>query len=311
VWHAPHARFVHAGECFRASYTSNGIGARDRERERESHDPRVVVLGDSFVEGWGLDASRRMTDRLESATGVEHLNFGMAHFSPYQALLAYRHAAKPFDHSAVMIAILPENDFVDLDLALARSHPEYEYRYRPYLVATGSGFEPFDYRENRLLRVLRRHAFSYQAAGVALRRFGVGRAREDVRARTGSRFYDFAPGDVERLEFVLDELRREVGKRELIVLLLPVARDLRRYTRDGADPLSQRLGVWAERNDAKLLNLLPPMARAFSEPDEIAFPCDYHWNARAHATAAKIVRSRLAGGLYSGRVVSRHGRPAR
>jgi len=36
TWHVPNASFEHRSECFRTTYTSNGVGARDRERERES-----------------------------------------------------------------------------------------------------------------------------------------------------------------------------------------------------------------------------------------------------------------------------------
>jgi len=252
-----------------------------------------------------------MTDRLEAATGVPHLNFGMAHFSPYQSLLVYRHLAKEFEHSVVMIGILPENDFVDLDLESARNFPDYEYRYRPYLLESASGYEHFDYRENALLRWLRRNSYAYQAVKAAASRLGFAAAPPDPAARKGSRFYDFSEGDVRRLEFILDELRSEAGNRELVVLLLPVARDLRRYERDGADPLSQRLGAWAARSKVTLVNLLPPLAKAASASEAIAFACDYHWNAKAHAAAVRVVRRRLAERFYSALAAGNQGRSAR
>jgi hypothetical protein len=78
VWHAPDTVKQHTSR-------SNSVGARDVERARTSTRPRVVVLGDSFLEGWGVDEPERLSNRLEAATGVEHLNFAMAHFGPYQA----------------------------------------------------------------------------------------------------------------------------------------------------------------------------------------------------------------------------------
>ena len=75
-----------------------------------------------MVEGWGLPDESRFSNLLERVIGVEHLNFGMSHFSPYQSYLVYRDLASGFDHDAVVIGITPENDFVDLDLDRARDN---------------------------------------------------------------------------------------------------------------------------------------------------------------------------------------------
>ena len=90
VWHAPDAVRQHTSRCFRVEYRTNSVGMRDVERSRLSRTPRVAVLGDSFLAGWGLHESERLSNLLERETGIPHLNFAMAHFGPYQALLAYR-----------------------------------------------------------------------------------------------------------------------------------------------------------------------------------------------------------------------------
>ncbi len=84
VWHEPNAETVHERACFRVRYATNSVGARDAERSLDADAPRVVVLGDSFLEGWGVARDERLSERLESGTGFEHLNFAMAHFGPYQ-----------------------------------------------------------------------------------------------------------------------------------------------------------------------------------------------------------------------------------
>src|SRR5215472_12688294 len=54
VWHPANARFRHERSCFDLAYTSNAFGMRDRAATLPASSPRVVVLGDSFVEGWGV-----------------------------------------------------------------------------------------------------------------------------------------------------------------------------------------------------------------------------------------------------------------
>ena len=58
-------------------YQANSLGMRDRERTREntSGKPRAVVMGDSFVEGWGNEIGDRLTDHLETDFDREFLNF--------------------------------------------------------------------------------------------------------------------------------------------------------------------------------------------------------------------------------------------
>ena len=77
MWRRPHADFVDEGRCYTTHYTSNSAGARDRERSVESSaERRVVVLGDSFVEGYGYDETQRFTELLEARTGIEFMNWG-------------------------------------------------------------------------------------------------------------------------------------------------------------------------------------------------------------------------------------------
>src|SRR5690606_12262006 len=169
IWRWPNARFEHRGDCFDVVYETNSIGARDVERPREAAGRRVVVLGDSFMEGWAVAREARLPDRLEAATGIPHLNFAMAHFGPYQSLLAYRSLARDYEHDAVLLGLLPANDFLDSELALAATIAG-SYLYRPYLVGEPPNYTRWDHRESPLRRWLRFHSLAatawFQAASV-------------------------------------------------------------------------------------------------------------------------------------------------
>lgn len=303
VWHRPKAAFRHRSPCFDVTYHSNSVGARDVERRRDGRRPRVIVLGDSYLEGWGIPRAQRLSDLLERKTAIPHLNFAMAHFGPYQALLAYRELAREFEHTAVLIGVLPTNDFVDLDPELAGRVAGYEYRYRPYLVSEGTGFRHETLREPSLLRWLRRHSQLFQAMRQAR---GGERPRFDAvlggdpaePQRIASFFYDFGEDELARFRFVLDELVRAAQGRRVAVVLIPVLRDLARFSQSGPDPLSRRLGAWARERGALLVDLLPAMHDYSADWGRYFHACDYHWSALGNRVAAELVLDALAGPFY-------------
>ena len=115
-WHVKNSRYKRDLSSV-ISYNANSYGAADIERSKENNSAlqRVVVLGDSFVEGKGVDQSKRFTSIFEKESGHEYLNFGMSMFGPVQYYLVYKHLAKVFQHDVVLVGILPHNDFLDND----------------------------------------------------------------------------------------------------------------------------------------------------------------------------------------------------
>jgi hypothetical protein len=305
VWRHPNAEFVHHAPCFEATYRTNSIGARDVERPRDAPGPRVVVLGDSFTEGWGVAQEERYSSRLELATGIPHLNFAMAHFSPYQSVLVYRDLAKQFSHDAVLIGILPVNDFVDLDYDFASGKQAgYLYRYRPYLVPDGDGWKRFDWREPSLLRLLRRGSYAFNALSVALQPSTPAADAESAPAEGARRifsfFYDASEQQMRLMEHTLELLADEARGKQVAVALIPGLRDLRRHAFSGPDPLTPRLEAFGHAHGIRVLSLLAPMAARTQHWSDYYFPCDYHFNASGHAAAAEILRASLGGWLAPG-----------
>jgi hypothetical protein len=69
AWHLPNATARHADRCFDVKVASNSYGARDRERSLSGKN-RILVVGDSFVEGWGVEAEHRFTNVMERQGGM-------------------------------------------------------------------------------------------------------------------------------------------------------------------------------------------------------------------------------------------------
>jgi hypothetical protein len=147
----------------------------------------------------------------------------MAHFGPYQAYLVYRELARHFDHDAVIVSVLPTNDFRDIDYAAALELGWYEFRYRPYLVGEAPSYEHVDHREPGWQRWLRHHSYAFNGVRQALRN----RALRASRAPT-SRFYDFSQRQLRLLETILERLAVAADGKPILLLLIPTAADLRR-----------------------------------------------------------------------------------
>jgi hypothetical protein len=300
VWHQPFTGMRHTTPCFDVVYRANSVGARDVERQRRSAARRVVVLGDSIVEGWGLELEERLSGRLEAATGIEHLNFAMAHFGPYQDYLAYRQFASPFDHTAVLVGIYPSNDLFDLDYEAARKAPGYEYRYRRYLVGDYPNYRVVDYREGRLRALLRRYSYAYNALSNALFLWTQPPPPPAPEGEPGSRFYDFTDAELDRLRFCMERIVEAASGRPVVVVLMPALPDFRRYDLHKGQPvpLAERLAAVSGKGGFRVVDLLPAMHDATRDWRGYHFPCDHHWSAKANAVAAGRLQEVLRGVVY-------------
>jgi len=322
VWHPAHAVIRHTKGCFDVTYRTNSHGARDAERALRSEAARVVVLGDSMTEGFGVDEMQRFTNLLESNTGIEHLNFGTAaDFGTVQYYLLYKALASKFSHSAVLIGMLPDNDFWDNDFEFGKT--VYHNRYRPYLVGEYPNYRLMYYQNsieqstfrdrNRLLgfgqRFLTEFTYAYNAAAyfkqlIAVRSnpalakyhaFFKGSSASGDGLQPYSGFYDYRKDQLDLVKYTFQQIKKLAGERQVIIGLLPTTADFKRYDpANPATPLSTELAKFAEANGMALVDLLPDMYRNAKNRNEYILPCDQHWNANGHAIAAQVLKDKLA-----------------
>ena len=301
VWHRPRTTATHKTSCFNVRYRTNALGARDVERPQRSGGPRVLVLGDSYLEGWGVDQDRRLTDLVARKSGIEYMNLAMSHFGPYQELLAYREFGPRFEHHGVLVGVLPRNDFYDLDLAVAQRSPGYMYRYRPYLAGAFPDYHRVDYNESPARRFLRHESAAFNAMAWAWYAL-LGRPEDSfdrppaIQARSGafhSFYYDYSLEDFLRLRYCLEQIVAVAEGRPVVVVLLPAPPDFPRYMQSGTPPLGRELEAIGQARGFRVVDLLPEMARRSRDWTEYFFTCDYHWNERGNAVAAEILEERL------------------
>jgi len=78
--------------------------------------PRIVLLGDSFVEGDLVDEPETMRARLASETGAEVRNLALSGYGPQQYVIAARRFGLPARPEVVVVALFEGNDLGDAEL---------------------------------------------------------------------------------------------------------------------------------------------------------------------------------------------------
>ena len=108
------------------TYVINQAGFRDLEFKLKKVNPRIAFIGDSVIEGLGVDAKDRATNKARSALEaalkkkVDIYNFGVGAFSTYDELAVLRNhviSYKP-DYAVMQIC------FNDLQRNYDIAHPE-------------------------------------------------------------------------------------------------------------------------------------------------------------------------------------------
>lgn len=305
VWHKPNASMRHVTGDFDVTYYSNSYGAQDIERSKKSNaSRRVVVLGDSYVEGYGVAREDRFTELLEKRTGIEHLNFGCSGgFGSIQEWLLYDHLASTFDHTDVFVFMLPFNDFSDND---PREFPA--SRYRPYLRKSGAGFEvyyPVTFEQRQLLfydwgKIIKNTIDNHWYLANLLRWTSdqidqKGRAKKKEPVKVSNRYDRFQDIDLERLNFSFEQIVKKAGSRRVTFFTIPSKDDYYWAKQKGYNfRLTKILKEFAERfPQVRYVDLLPLfLAHAQNHKlhyDDYNHAHDGHWSAKGHAAVAEMI----------------------
>jgi len=86
-----------------------GLRAGDFSRKKPEGVRRILVFGDSFVEGWGVESHEAVSEQLQKcmqddhADSVEVINFGVAGYGTDQELLFYEKLGKSYEPDVVIV----------------------------------------------------------------------------------------------------------------------------------------------------------------------------------------------------------------
>jgi hypothetical protein len=323
------ARWVH--EDYDVAVTTNSAGFHDVEHQVEKFPNvyRIVVLGDSFIEGLAVPIESGFTQQLESLLQVEVkdrrvevINLAVSGIGPAQYLRMLERLGLGYKPDLVLMAVYPENDFWDsyYDLSGGPSKAFYELgtdgtlqyippeaskitvKMRPYL------------RKSAFLTLLRQGLVLtslesqlgwlgvLQAPGVANAHsmdWGVYNAalpdpwtdayRTTLRTIAASRDLAKQHG-AEFLAMTIGSVAMVEDRWDELFLSYPAAKTM---TLDSRRPFSA-IADLGDQQGFSVIDLVEPFQQDFlAHKKSRSWPHDGHWNPSGHRFAAEIVARHL------------------
>lgn len=324
----PGAREVQHTPCTSWTVTVNSLGWRDTERtvERIPGKKRIAVLGDSFMEGVGVEDAELFTRQLENLLGpdVEVLNFGLSSLGTVQQEILYEHVIAAYKPDIVLVAFYM-NDVSNNDPVL-EAGPERATRLR-YRNTDGSlvSYQSSSSSTFFLRRMLRTHSAlfrlvktshrvirsSFTPAASPASASGLSLSLNHYSALGEPKNEDWRRG-WEATENALLRLQSHLtNDQKLALFIVPgvidVAEDPRALYQqefhtdppvgfDVAYP-QRRLHSFAQKHGILTLDVLSGFKK-YIQDNGLKYPyfsrtCDGHWAALGHKVAAEILHSQL------------------
>ena len=306
MWRYPNTTFHHHTDCVDQVYKTNSVGMRDPERNLESDAPkRIAILGDSMLEAYGVARGNRLSDLLESRTGIEHLNFATSgSFGTIQEWLYYQEYVNKYDHSDVFVFILPANDFSDNDIN------EWSRKiYRPYLRQNDNNYEvyypiEFDKRDmsTRSTTKIVKHTLENNIYVLNALRAGIHFFKEKttegkplISIPKAPSYEDFSDQDISMMKIALSKISELAEERTVYLFTIPVERDAEAAIKNGYSfrLVDEMTAFSAEKENIEYLDLLPHFLD-YAKSNKIRFRdlslgCNKHWNNLGSEVAAQAV----------------------
>ena len=105
------------------------FGSRGTELPLErSSKRRIVVLGGSFVWGYGVEDAELFTELLARDTGDEVVNLGVPGYGADQALLMWRQLGGQFQPNVVLLVVTPSDDVASVLVTERDGRPKPRFR---------------------------------------------------------------------------------------------------------------------------------------------------------------------------------------
>ncbi len=261
---------------FDVSVRINGRGLRDDKDVAGATPADIVVVGDSFAWGWGVEAEQRFSDQLQTTTGRRVFNVSTpTDIEGYAALLDHaRDLGGRFNQ--VVLALCMENDLADYGASpagRAESAPSPAWDVRPWLDSHSAAYLLFT-------TVVHQTPWMNDAA------VGLGVIRPNLAGMSRNTY------SASVVEASADRVA-DIGKRyRLLVVIIPSRALWVGDNRAVEDRVHQGFVGALQRRGLDVLDLRPRW-EAGGHPLAYHFANDGHWNARGHQLAAEAIAERL------------------
>jgi hypothetical protein len=272
------ARQVKNTGDFDVAVRINRYGLRDDADIARAGNDDLVVVGDSFVWGWGVEAEQRFSNLLQATSPVRIFNLSTpTDLDGYIVLLDY---ARSLGARAerIVLAVTMENDLKLYGTKQDSPKPTAS------AATTARGWLA-QHSATYVLAVTAIHQTSWMQA-IAVRMGLI------VPNLDGMAHNSYSP---EMIEASAGKIAVIAGRYRTLVMLIPSRGLWVGPNRSIEDKVHRALVAALERRGLEVLDLRP-LFEAGGAPLSYHFANDPHWNARGHRLAAEAIARRLAVG---------------
>jgi lysophospholipase L1-like esterase len=263
-----------SGAEFSNEYRINHLGLRDDEESLEA--PEIIVLGDSYAMGWGVDQEQTFAEILASKTGKKVLNAAISSYGTARQILSLER----LDTSRLETLVIQycHNDYEENESFLRNDHQMSAMRLRKYerLVKTHRDGRRYFLGKHLLtlartrVRRLHRLLVDWIAAKIELPRKAAATASDEAIC-----FVD-----------IVTRAQKNLNSARVLVLELG-PQDTQRSS--FVDEVAQR-----QANDPTGTERVQALDLTSTLGSEHFYPLDGHINAAGHATVAEAILQALS-----------------
>jgi hypothetical protein len=102
-------------------------------------------------------------------------------------------------------------------------------------------------------------------------------------------YYDYNQADQAITRYTLDRLVRAADGRPVVILTIPMLKDLQNLRHRGQPPLPAWFGDMSRQLGFTYVDLLPVLAAHPSDWNSYYHECDNHWTSKANAVVAEAL----------------------
>jgi len=269
---------------FRIHVRINQKGLRDREHSYKRRDnmKRILVLGDSFAWGFGVEETNRLSELLEKSLGVEVINAGVSGYSTDQELLWFRSEGIKYD-TDLIILVFCSND--ERDNHLQRVYHVYN---KPRFTIEENNLTlkgvpvPKVSLHQRLAHFLRQHsAFFYLFERKLYASLHVDKNKAQTTKSSGSSI-NSSRKSLELTIALLNEMRYIAEINGAQFMLVASSNWESRETYGSFIDALRANGFW-------MIEDVESLQRGF-DPTAMTIPDDGHWNNAGHEFVANTIK---------------------
>jgi hypothetical protein len=289
---APLENFTRADTAGLVHQNQFGLrGPDDMQLKKTSGRKRVLVLGDSYVWGYGVDQSKLFSAPEVHGTDEEILNFGVSGYGTDQEYLFYLLQGEKFDVDQVVLAFTPYND-------VANNLASKQYSYlKPYFTLNkGELVLHNDHvRNSRVRNFFRRldrecRVWNVVSQGLQGLTNTIRPKRKQRNAEVNLVVSDADRAGIELTLAILKKLKEAVAARhaEFYVVFIPHKRRIEKHLPEN-HPFVPLIAAGLTQMGVRYREPYPEFLRSATAGVELFNPRDNHFNVAGHALFAKFV----------------------